>query len=242
MTLTAAVVLAAVAVALAVPTPLLLARSRWPHRRPMLALVIWQLIAVVGGLATVSVPVLLGEAVSGGAGLTVGAPVAAAFALYLGVHLVRTIVRRETRRRRHLALLELLSSDAPAPLDARLIEQPEPLAYCVPRPRGAMIVISTGLLERLDERELQAVIAHERAHARQRHDVLLLAFEAWRAALPGFPAARIASEQVARLVEMAADDRARRRVGSPDLVRAIARTAPVHGDLERARIVRLLPA
>jgi Zn-dependent protease with chaperone function len=238
MTLVAAVVLAAVAVVLAVPAPLLFLRAAWPLRRPMLALVVWQLIAVIGGLATVSVPLLLGEAI-GRVGLLVGIPVAAAVAAYLGIHLLRTIVRREARRRRHLALLDLLSTPAPAPLEARLIEQDEPLAYCVPRPRGAVIVISTGLLARLDEREVAAVVAHERAHARQRHDVLLLAFEAWRAALPGFPVARIASDQVARLVELAADDRARRKVGSPDLARAIARIAPAHAHREHERIMRL---
>ncbi len=120
-----------------------------------------------------------------------------------------------------------------------MIDSAESIAYCIPRPLGASIVVSRGLVDRLAPAEVDAVIAHERAHAAQRHDVLLLAFDAWRSALPWLAAARLASCQVARLVELAADDRARRKVGRPELARAIVHAAPAPGALELERLVRL---
>jgi len=65
------------------------------------------------------------------------------------------------------------------------------------------------------------VIAHERGHVEQRHDLLQLAFRAWRSALPWFPVAACAEAEVAALVEMLADDRARREVRDGALARAI---------------------
>jgi Zn-dependent protease with chaperone function len=235
-----AVALAVTAVALAVPVPLLLARARWTERAPMRALLLWQAIAWVGGISTVGVPIVLGEAVSR-IGLATGVVVGSGVALYLAGHVLATIARREARRRRHLTLLDLLAT-ATTVHGARVIEQEEPVAYCVPRPRQATIVVSTGLVARLAPGELEAVIAHERAHARQRHDVLLLAFAAWRSALPRLTAARVASEQVARLVELAADDRARRQVGTPELIRAILHNGVEPGRRERERVTRLLHA
>src|SRR5699024_2958099 len=58
-------------------------------------------------------------------------------------------------------------------------------------------------------------------HVEQRHDLLLLAFRAWRSALPWFPVAAYAEAEVAALVEMLADDVARRDVQDRDLARAI---------------------
>jgi len=46
-------------------------------------------------------------------------------------------------------------------------------AYTMPG-AGGQIVVSSGLVERLDERELAVVVAHERAHAIHRHDRYVL--------------------------------------------------------------------
>ena len=43
---------------------------------------------------------------------------------------------------------------------------------------GRPIVISAGTLDLLDADELAAVLAHERAHLRERHDLVLLPFTA----------------------------------------------------------------
>jgi Zn-dependent protease with chaperone function len=86
-------------------------------------------------------------------------------------------------------------------------------------------VLSAGLLELLTEEELAAVVAHERAHVTQHHHVLLVAFSAWRSALPWFPIATRAHEAVGLLIELLADDHARRTVSERNLSRAVARVA-----------------
>jgi hypothetical protein len=77
----------------------------------------------------------------------------------------------------------------------------------------------------LSEDELAAVVAHERAHVTQHHHVLLVAFSAWRSALPWFPIATRAHEAVGLLIELLADDQARRTVSERNLSRAVARVA-----------------
>jgi hypothetical protein len=55
------------------------------------------------------------------------------------------------------------------------------------------------------------VLAHERAHQASRHHALLLVAEALRVGCPWLPAARLACQHIARLVELATDDDAARR-------------------------------
>ena len=59
-------------------------------------------------------------------------------------------------------------------------------------------------------------------HLRQQHHAVLLAFKSWHSALPWFPIANRAENAVALLVEMLADDQARRVVTDTTLARAIA--------------------
>jgi hypothetical protein len=54
---------------------------------------------------------------------------------------------------------------------------------------------------------------------------VLLAFRAWRSALPWFPIASRAQDAVGVLVEMLADDQARREVDDDVLARAVALVA-----------------
>ena len=62
-------------------------------------------------------------------------------------------------------------------------EDVAPYAVTMPGP-GGRIVVSQGLLHQLDEREAEVVLAHERAHARHRHDRFLLVAELAVAVLP----------------------------------------------------------
>lgn len=261
--LPAAAALAALALALAVPVPLVLARARWPERAPVAALVLWQAVALAGGLAMVGAPVVAGLAALGptvpeavGAlvaalgGATLDLPLVSLLAItaggalagYLLAHLVSTGVRVGAQRRRHRMLLELLSTPHPTRPATRLLDEPAPLAYCLPRVRGGVTVVSQGLLDALDPEELEAVVAHERAHAVQRHDVVLVAFRAWHAALPGFPIARLAQARVGELVELVADDRAGRDAGRLALASAVDRVAGAGGGqlaATRARRLRI---
>src|SRR6202041_2640314 len=62
----------------------------------------------------------------------------------------------------------------------------------------------------LDPSQLDAVLAHERAHLTGRHHRLVAMARIGREVLPFLPLMRDAEEQVARLVELHADDAAAR--------------------------------
>lgn len=240
--------LALLAVALAWPVPVALARAHWPRHVPGSALVLWQAVALAGGLSMIgSLSVFglmpFGDDLPHAAGafaadvLAGRLPTDANFfemfalagAVLLGVHLllnlVRTVWRAERQRRHHVQLLRLLSDPMPERPGTRVIDHATPVAYCLPGAPRATTVLSAGLLDLLSDDELAAVVAHERAHVAQHHHVLLVAFSAWRSALPWFPIATRAHEAVGLLIELLADDEARRSVSERHLSRAVARVA-----------------
>jgi Zn-dependent protease with chaperone function len=201
------------------------------------ALILWQSIALAGGLSMIGALLTFGltpfghDLVGAIGGFVAGSGrpepwhvLALCAALLLTVHLLfslaLTVVRSEQQRRRHAQLIALLSS--PVSAGTRLIDSPTPVAYCLPGPFRSITVFSAGLVTLLTEDELSAVIAHEEAHLVQRHDVVLIAFRAWHAALPWFPIAYRAQREVGLLIEMLADDRARRTTDVAVLARAIA--------------------
>ncbi len=252
--LPASVLLGLLAIVLAWPAPILLGRAAWPSRAPALALLLWQSIALAGGLSMIGALLTFGllpfgdtlvRGVRGFVGsvadgarlpgtdslylLSVGA------ALLLGAHLVLnlvlTIVSTERQRRRHRQLVTLLGSPDPTRPHTQLIDNAAPIAYCLPGARS-ITVFSAGLIELLEQDELTAVIAHERAHVTQRHDLLLIAFRAWHMSLPWFPIAYRAEREVGALVEMLADDRARRPARDATLASAIALVAGASTEVE----------
>jgi Zn-dependent protease with chaperone function len=90
-------------------------------------------------------------------------------------------------------------------------------------------VFSAGALDLLDQAELAAVLAHERAHLRARHDLVLLPFTALLRAFRWSATARAANKDVALLVEMLADDRARRLRPARELATALLRVGASGG-------------
>lgn len=150
-------------------------------------------------------------------------------AALLGIHLVLTLIRatwRITRQRaRHRHILSLLSQKSTANPGTLVLDHETPIAYCLPSFAGSVTVLSRGLVQRLNEDELQAVLAHEKAHLEQRHDLLLLAFASWNDALPWLPTAKHSLAAVQELVEMLADDAALRVVTAPVLLRALLTVA-----------------
>jgi hypothetical protein len=238
------VVLTALAIALAWPVPIALAKASWPGRAPGLALMLWQAIALSGGLSMIGALLCfglvpfgndLGTGIAELGGHLLSGPLPAAAnvlsiaaftgAFGLGIHLllnlVNTAVTTERERRRHRALVELLSSPVQGSPGTRVLDYPAPVAYCLPGVR-TITVLSDGLIRILDAGQLRAVLAHERAHLRQFHHLVLLGFKAWNSALPWFPIANRAEKAVALLVEMLADDEARREVDDATLATAIA--------------------
>lgn len=237
--------LAALAIVLAWPVPVLLSRAAWPARAPFTAMVLWQAIALAGGLSMIGAMLTwglepLGDNLLDGLHglwriLVEQAPAstlglvhvfALSAATLLGAHLVFTLLLTYYRilrgRHRHRDMLNLLSSpsaDTPATL---VIRHPTPVAYCLPGGARSVTVLSDGLLNMLSEEELSAVLKHERAHLAQHHHLLLWAFAAWRAALPWLPTSLMAQRSVNELIEMLADDEALRQVDRLTLVRAVA--------------------
>lgn len=241
--LAVALTLAILAVVLAWPVPLILGAAAWPSRAPATALILWQAIALAGALSMIGSLLTYGlipfgadlpTAIAGfGTALATGATapdvahvLALCGAALLSGHLLLnsalTLVRSDRDRRRHRRLVELLATRDPDRPGMRILDSSVPMAYCLPAFSGSMTVFSAGLLDLLAEGEVRAVVEHERAHLRQRHDLLLVAFRAWRVSLPWFPVASRAEREVGRLVELLADDRARRTVPAAALARAIA--------------------
>ena len=155
-------------------------------------------------------------------------------------------------RRRQRVLLALLAHGDPKVPGALVVDYPTAAAYCLPGLRSRIVVLSVGTLELLGRRELAAVLAHEHAHLRARHDLVLLPFSALRRAFPRSELCAAAHRAVALLVEMLADDRALRGRPARELVTALVRfgtagTCPVppgalaagEGEVA-ARVVRLL--
>jgi len=226
----ALLIVAAVAAG-SVPAASALARARWPARSPAAAIVLWQALGLGWGLAAVGVlaglgarsdhagvalsalafarQVLTGQGPGGLAGLVRLGFVAASLVLF--VLLVWVLVASSAAvlraRRRQRELLSLLGHGDPKVPGALVVDHPAAAAYCVPGLRSR-IVVSAGTLELLDQAELAAVLAHERAHLRERHDLVLLPFTALLRAFRWSPAARDAAGSVALLLEMLADDHA----------------------------------
>lgn len=241
-----------------------LLRARWPRRAPATAILLWQALGLSGGLAAVGALLALGvggtriarSGIAGGLASLIrqpetgqslihGEPVlltllragclAAGISLFAGLAWVLTIAFAAAvqARNRQRELLALLGHGDPKAPGALVVDHPAAAAYCLPGIRSK-IVVSAGTLDLLAPAELAAVLAHERAHLRARHDLVLIPFTSLNRAFPRFRVIRQAYRTVALLVEMMADDRALRVRGlvARELATALLRfgTAPVSAD------------
>ncbi len=106
-----------------------------------------------------------------------------------------------------------------------VVDSVERAAYCLSGPvltgRSGTVVVTTATLASLRQDELAAVIAHEQAHLAGRHHLLLSFLAVIRRAAPGVPLFVDAEREVARLLEMCADDVSSRRYGRKSLVTAL---------------------
>jgi Zn-dependent protease with chaperone function len=228
-----AVVLVAYAAGVGMLGPRVLGRARWTARAPLLAIVTylaagWSVVAAVGlvGLTLAVHATALGGGLSqligacvhrlratygtpGGAtvaglGLTMAGAVAARTALTATTHL-RAAGRQALRH----AQTARLVGHAEQALGAVLVEHSQPAAYCVAG-RQPTVILTTAAVQALDADQLDAVLAHERAHLVGRHHRLLALARIGREVFPFLPLMRDAEQQVARLVELHADDAATR--------------------------------
>ena len=213
-------VLAVLAVVLAGPLPAALVR--WPRlrRTPGATVLLWQAIALAAVLAALGAGLSLttDHAWEDGIGGSIGPTgyVVAALALLITVvvagrlllsaHRVGTELR--AIRRAHRAQLDLLAQrpgDRAGVAGVEVLEHDLPVAYCVPGLHGNRVVVSAGALRRLDDDEVGAVLAHERAHLAARHDLVLEAFAVLHRAFPRWVSSSTALDEVKLLVEVLAD-------------------------------------
>ncbi len=253
--MSAAVFILAAIAASCVPAARALAAARWPYRAPAAAILLWQALGLAWGLAAVGTLIGMGAAtqatgVAGGALTTVsrivravGSPAASAdlgavrliclcaglvlLAVLCWILLAASAAVVRARQRQH-TLLNLLAHGDPKVPGALIVDHPAAAAYCLPGLRSA-IVISAGTLALLDDDELAAVLAHERAHLRERHDLVLLPFTALLRAFRWASVARQAHRAVGLLVEMHSDDRALRQRPARELATALLRVGAAGG-------------
>lgn len=227
----APVVLILLAAVLTVFGPMVLKRSTWLERSPRLGIAAWQALSlslvstvVLAGLS-LAVPVIpwttdLAQLVRacamalleqystpGGAIVsTTGLVGAGAVLARVAYSLVKGLMAAARSRSRQLEALAMIASPHEN-LDALVIEHAAPAAYCLPG-RNSQIVLTSATLSVLDPKQLDAVLAHERAHLHGHHHLILAAADALLHAFPGVPAFRQARAALGRLVEMMADDNA----------------------------------
>lgn len=228
------------------PVPALLARASWPMRAPRAAIVLWQSIAVAAVLSAFSAGLAIASRLfapgpDGRPTATItseievlGWPLWSAYVvvfaitLIIGARLVVAAVQVAvaTRRRRahHRMVVDLLGDCRHGMHGLRVLDVSEPLAYCLPGVRSR-VVLSQGTLSALSDTELTAILSHERAHLRARHDLVLEAFIAVHTAFPRFVRSGSALTAVRLLVEMLADDAAVRTAGPAPLARALVTCA-----------------
>jgi Zn-dependent protease with chaperone function len=234
------------AIALAGPIPALLARASWPMRAPRAAIVLWQAVAAAAVLSAFSAGLALasrlflpgpdGRPTSSIAGEidVLGWPLwlcsvgVLALTLLIGARLIMSVMQVAigTRRRRahHRMMVDLLGERHHALVGTRILQIAEPLAYCLPGMRSR-VVLSEGTLRTLEDSELAAIVRHERAHLRARHDLVLEFFIAVHTAFPRFVRSGSALNAVCLLVELLADDAAVRAVGPTPVARALVACA-----------------
>ncbi|OBI46226.1 M56 family metallopeptidase [Mycobacterium sp. E796] len=242
------------AVLLVGPVPALLARATWPLRAPRAAMVLWQAVALAAVLSAFSAGIAIASrvlvpgpdgrptaSVMGAAG-RLGWPLwtayIAVFALTVsvGVRLIvavaRVAIANRRRRAHHRMVVDLVGVGHDAARaqpcantrDLRVLDVAQPLAYCLPGVRSR-VVVSEGTLKTLGDAEVSAILTHERAHLRARHDLVLEAFTAAHAAFPRFVRSANALRAVQLLVELLADDAAVRATGRTPLARALVACA-----------------
>ena len=208
-----------------------LARAEWPDRAPRLAIAVWLALAasaiasvMLAGLALLVAAPRVSHAVGwllaicgwklqawyahpGGTALGIGgAVVAGLLAARVAWCTVATMTATARAGRRHRLRL-LLAGRPDARLGALVVEHGEAAAYCMPGARQP-VVLTTAALQLLDDNQLAAVLAHERAHQAGRHHLLVSLAAIPAAAFPHLPAFARARDEVARLAELVADDAA----------------------------------
>jgi Zn-dependent protease with chaperone function len=152
-------------------------------------------------------------------GLLVLTAFAAAAVAVLAWRLGRSLLRARASTHEHAQMARIAGRHV-AGLDAVVLDAPERAAYCVAG-RPHTIVVTSAALAALDEPHLGAVLSHERAHLAGRHHLLLALTRGLATILPRIALFTTGAAEVARLLEMCADDAAARTHGSRTVLGAL---------------------
>lgn len=162
-----------------------------------------------------------------GMGFSAGIPAVLLLSLPLlvgGIMLAGGLRYRRQQQRQKQQLHQALQLGARAArLDGRsvtVIPHAEPTAFAVADRRWG-IVVSTALLKLLSTEELAAVLAHEAAHVRQRHHLILEVLHGMFAPLRRIPLVAAIRTAIPQYLEMAADNAARQRSGTDVMASAL---------------------
>ncbi len=165
-----------------------------------------------------------------------GAPQALALAIVAGVsgavgvtcvRLSRALTRLRIRAYGHAEAARLVGRSTADP-EVVVIDAPKPAAYCVAG-RPPAIVVTSATLAVLGHDELSAVLAHERAHLAGGHLTVVAALRSLASVFPSLALMTGGAAEVARLLEMCADDVAVRHHGNAALLsglRSLVDAAP----------------
>jgi len=212
--------------------PRLLVRIERLRRSPRAALFVWQALSLSAVLCLLTAaPLALVHRRPASTLLEIAVLVVAAIAsvgvlmrlLTNGHHIGRRI---RAARAEHRELVDLVGRHEGH--RTRVLPSETLSAYCVPG-AGSRLVITEAALAALPDDQLAAVVAHEEAHLRERHDLVLEFFTVLHTATPRPLRTDAALREVALLVEVLADRAARAEVGEVALGRALVSLAEAAG-------------
>jgi Peptidase family M48 len=208
----------------------LLARAGWVTAAPRTGIALWlglslsAVISVVSaglimtlphvpastdpGLLRAGVGMSLHAQFSSGSGAVAGAigsVMVACVLARIGWMTARMCTAAVRSRARHDSALALVARPGPAPRSL-VVDDDRPAVYCLPGQRRT--VLTSAALRRLDGLQLRAVLGHEQAHLAQRHHLVLSLAAVLESAFGRVRLFPQAHAEIARLVEMAADDAA----------------------------------
>lgn len=237
-----ALVLLGAAIALAVLCPRFLTVGRWQLFYPRVALTVWFGSFGMGSviaLAGIALGIVAVESLSHATPHTISVTVSGTIWVAAGIAGVTLIFAFSFSGSLQSLRPTLHSQEITYARDEHIgftlvrYHSEIPEAYAAPG-RKPEIFISSAMERLLSPLQLQAVLAHEFAHLRYRHGIVIRIAQLNAMLLPGMRVGR-ALERATRLrIELAADDAAARQVGAVHLANALTLIAAVTQDVGMA--------
>jgi Zn-dependent protease with chaperone function/uncharacterized membrane protein len=191
--------------------------GHWTHPRTVAASCLARLQRTISGDAGIGPQITL---------VVIAAAFAVAVAI-IGMRLASAVLGMRARAHEHARAVRLVGHPT-GDANVVMVEAAKPAAYCVAG-RPPAIVVTSAARAALDDRQLAAVLAHERAHLAGHHAAIVSALRALAAVFPRLRLITEGAQQVSQLLEMCADDVATRRHSSRALLSglvALSTTAP----------------